>query len=312
MNSMTLKDLLQTLPPEHRSSIEEVSGPEHLISDVTVEGARSLSLATEREMTFCKDDSPELVEALRATHSRFVIIPPESVKFLDREARGTRVHIVTRNPRLILALLAQPLADQRPTRIADVPNSDAVIGATSTISRNAVIGPDVSIGERCIVSPGAVLQHCELGDGTIVGPNCSIGQDGFGYEVLDSGEVVKFPHFGNVKIGADVEIGANTCIDRGSLGDTVIEDEVKIDNLVHIAHNTRVERGAFIIANAMIGGSARIGRNCWIAPSTSVINGVQVGERAMTGLAAVVVKPVEENVIVIGMPAKTLRRRYAE
>jgi UDP-3-O-[3-hydroxymyristoyl] glucosamine N-acyltransferase len=95
----------------------------------------------------------------------------------------------------------------------------------------------------------------------------------------------------------------NTCIDRGVLTDTVIHENVKIDNLVHIAHGVVIERNSLIIANALIGGSTRIGENSWIAPSVSVINKVNVGKNTMTGIGAVIVKNTEENLTYIGNPA---------
>lgn len=157
------------------------------------------------------------------------------------------------------------------------------------------------------IGRGAVIDYrfTEIGSGTRIGPNCSIGQPGFGYEIID-GEPTHFPHVGRVLIGDNVHIGANVTIDRGTLSDTVIEDGVKIDNLVHIAHNVVVRRNAFVIAGAMLGGSCDIGEDAWIAPHAVIKEGVRIGKRVVVGLGAVVLKDVEDDAVVAGVPARRL------
>jgi UDP-3-O-[3-hydroxymyristoyl] glucosamine N-acyltransferase len=131
-----------------------------------------------------------------------------------------------------------------------------------------------------------------------------IGADGFGYERNDGGELEKFPHLGHVVLEDNVEVGSNTCIDRGTLGDTIIREGAKIDNLVHIAHNVVVGRHAVVIAHAMIGGSTRIGDYAWVAPCACVRDVVSIGDRAMIGLGAVVVRDVPDGATVMGIPAR--------
>jgi len=166
---------------------------------------------------------------------------------------------------------------------------------------DAVIGDGTTIGPNCVIEDGV-----SIGTDCFIGPNCSIGQVGFGYEREPDGEVALIPHLGGVQIGHRVHMGANSCIDRGTIGDTIIEDDVKIDNLVHVAHNVIVGRGAFLIANSMIGGSVRIGKNAWIAPSATVINGRQVGNDAVVGLGAVVIRNVAPGETVVGNPARSI------
>ena len=105
-------------------------------------------------------------------------------------------------------------------------------------------------------------------------------------------------------IGDNVEIGANTCIDRGTLGDTVIEDGAKIDNLCHIAHNVHLKKNSVIIALSMIAGSCVVEEGAWVAPCSAVREGRTVGKNSLVGLGSVVVKDVPEDTVVMGVPAK--------
>jgi UDP-3-O-[3-hydroxymyristoyl] glucosamine N-acyltransferase len=165
------------------------------------------------------------------------------------------------------------------------------IGPNTVLHHNVVIGDEVVIGARCIVKSGAV-----------------IGEEGFGFERDAKGRAVRLPHLGAVVIGDDIEVGSLTTVCRGTLGDTVLRDGCKIDDHVHIAHNVDVGEGAFVIACAEVSGGVRIGPRAWIAPNASVLNQLTVGADAVIGLGAVVVKPVPDNAVVVGNPAKPLTR----
>ncbi|MDX9907755.1 MAG: UDP-3-O-(3-hydroxymyristoyl)glucosamine N-acyltransferase, partial [Bacteroidales bacterium] len=127
-----------------------------------------------------------------------------------------------------------------------------------------------------------------------------------GYQRNSYNKLEKFPHIGGVIIEDDVEIGANTCIDRGTLGNTVIKKGAKVDNLVHVAHNVTIGNHAAIIANTMIGGSTVIEDYAWIAPSVSLMNGLSVGKGATAGLGAVVTKNIPDNETWAGNPARPM------
>jgi UDP-3-O-[3-hydroxymyristoyl] glucosamine N-acyltransferase len=161
------------------------------------------------------------------------------------------------------------------------------------------------IGEGCDIHPTAVIYpNVVIGDRVTIKANAVIGGDGFGF--INKGSGMKIPNFGRVVIGNGVYIGSCTCIDRGTLGDTVIEDDVKIDNLVHIAHNVVLRRGAVVIANAMVAGSVDVGAMAWVAPSASIRNGISIGNGAVVGLGAVVASSVEPGVTVLGNPAVSM------
>lgn len=192
----------------------------------------------------------------------------------------------------------------------------AFIAKTAQCHSDIIIGHNVVIEDNCILEKGVEIRHnTVIRANTIIrqdvkiGSNCTIGAVGFGYEKNENGDYEQILHIGNVEIESGVEIGNNTCIDRAVLGSTKIGRNVKIDNLVHISHGVEIAENALIIANAMIAGSVKIGKNTWVAPSSSILNKVVVGDDVTIGLGAVVIRPVENNDIVVGNPAKSLKRK---
>ena len=147
-----------------------------------------------------------------------------------------------------------------------------------------------------------------IGQRVRIGPGSRVGFDGFGYERNEDGTWEHFPHRGRVIIGDDVEIGANTCIDRGTLGDTVIGNGTKIDNLVHIAHNAVIGEDCIIVCLVCIAGGVRIGDNSWIAPGSIIRDGIKIGKGVVVGMGAIVTKDVRDGVIVIGNPAREMEK----
>lgn len=185
---------------------------------------------------------------------------------------------------------------------------DAQIAPGVRLSPRVVVGSGVIIGAGSAIGPGTCLANTEIGENVIIGANCTIGLPGFGYERDSDGRYWRFPHMGRVVIESDVEIGSNTCIDRGAIGETRIGRASKIDNLVHIAHNCVLEPNSVVIANAMLGGSVTVREGAWIAPSASILNQVVIGARSIVGLGAVVLKSVDADATVVGNPAKPLIR----
>lgn len=178
------------------------------------------------------------------------------------------------------------------------------------IDSSASIGPFCVIGARCNIGARTVLNarvtlysDVSIGSDVVVHSGTVIGSDGFGYERNDQGVLEKFPHLGGVVVEDDVEIGSNTSIDRGVLGNTVIRTGTRIDNQCHIAHNVDVGRHVAIIAQSMLGGSVQIGDCAWLAPAAIVINQAKIGTKATIGLGAVVTKNVDEAQLVMGAPA---------
>lgn len=162
-------------------------------------------------------------------------------------------------------------------------SAGARIGDRSVLYPGVFVGEGAEIGADCVLHPNAVVREgCRLGDRVILHAGVVIGSDGFGYAVAGR-ERVKIPQMGIVVVEDDVEIGANTTVDRATLGRTVIGRGVKIDNLVQIAHNVRVGEHSVIAAQAGVAGSSEVGRNVTLAGQVGVVNHVKIGDGATVG-----------------------------
>lgn len=178
------------------------------------------------------------------------------------------------------------------------------------IHSSAVIAPGVIIGQNVSVGANAVIQHATIGDNVTIYPGAIIGADGFGFahdNRDEGGALIRFPHYGRVILEDDVEVGANACIDRGTLGDTIIRKGVKIDNLVHVAHNADIGEHTALVALCEVSGSVTIGRESWIAPHAAIRQGQTLGEHVLAGLGAVIVTNVDDEQTVVGVPAKPMK-----
>ena len=210
--------------------------------------------------------------------------------------------IAVRNPRYVFAKICsilfpyrngQPIDDGAIHRDIEVMDSGVLATARITFDRafsggGVVIFPGVSIGSGTFIRSGTVL-----------------GSDGFGYEPSPHGEApVRLQHYGGLQIGRNCDIGSSVSIDRGTFDDTTIGDGVKMDNLVHIAHNVIVGDNTMIAAGAAISGSVKIGSSVWIGPNVTVSNGLEVGDAAHLGLGSVILRDVLSGQKVFGNPAR--------
>jgi UDP-3-O-[3-hydroxymyristoyl] glucosamine N-acyltransferase len=195
----------------------------------------------------------------------------------------------------------------------------AVIGDNASIGENSHIGTFTTIGEGSSVGSGTIIfsnvcvyAGCSIGDGCIIHSGTVIGADGFSF-IEDNGSLLKVPQIGNVRIGSGVEIGSNACIDRAAFGSTKIGNQVKIDNLVHIAHNCEIGDGTIIIAQAGIAGSTKIGSGCIIGGQVGIVDHVTIGDGAKIGSQAGIPGNVEAGAVITGTPARpVMQLRKAE
>lgn len=184
-----------------------------------------------------------------------------------------------------------------------VVEAQARVGAGSFIGAQSYIGHAVVIGCNVIIHPGVkILERCIVGDGSIIHAGTVIGSDGFGYQVATDG-LRKIPQIGIVRIGRQVEIGAQCMIDRASFDETRLEDCVKLDNGVHIAHNVIVGAGTAILAQTGIAGSTRIGRGCQIGGQVAIKDNLSIGEGVRIVSKSGVLDNIPASATVAGIPA---------
>lgn len=196
-----------------------------------------------------------------------------------------------------------------------------VIEENVTIGNNAQIGPQVyigagvHIGDHARIYPGVRIYHsCRMGNHVVLHSNAVIGSDGFGFAPDEKGEYTKIPQIGFVDIGDHVEIGANTVIDRASMGKTVVEDGVKMDNLIQVGHNVVIGKNCVIAAQVGISGSSRIGDNSQLGGQSGVAGHLQLGENVQVGGQAGVITNLKSDRAYFGTPAIELNnymRSYA-
>ncbi len=171
--------------------------------------------------------------------------------------------------------------------------SGAHVGARSVLGPHCVLGAGARLGDDCFLHTRVTIQHeCVVGHRAVLHPGCVIGSDGFGLAWED--HWIKVPQVGRVILGDDVEVGANTTIDRGALDDTVIEDGVKLDNQIHIAHNCHIGRHTAIAGCAGIAGSTRIGAYCQIGGAAMIIGHLEIGDRVTVSAGTFVAKDIRE------------------
>jgi len=297
-----------------------------------VKWLRSVASADEHSLVFVEDAKwlPDALESRAA-----VLVAGE---FAASSATGKTI-IVAAQPKLAFARAAEllhPLEKNRAgvhsTAIVD---SSAQLANGVSISPYAVVGAGVSIGERSTIGPNCVIgsgvrvgAHCTiksnvtiysgtiLGDRAIVHSGAVLGSDGFGY-VRDrtTGKYEKFPQIGRLIIGNDVEIGANSTIDRGALDETVIADGVKIDNLVHIGHNVHVGKNVVIAAQTGVSGSAVIEDNVVVAGQVGIADHVRIEEGAILGAQCGIPsnKVIRgKGILFWGTPARPIREYLKE
>jgi UDP-3-O-[3-hydroxymyristoyl] glucosamine N-acyltransferase len=190
------------------------------------------------------------------------------------------------------------------------------LGSNTKIFPNTYIGDNVIVGDNSIIYPGVKIYHdCKVGNHVIIHAGTVIGSDGFGFAPQPDGSFKKIPQLGNVIIEDNVEIGANTTIDRATLGFTIIRSGSKLDNLIQVGHNAEIGNSTIIAAQAGISGSTKIGNNVMIGGQAGIVGHIQIGDGAKINAQSGVSKSIEPGKAVTGSPAydytATLRSQAA-
>lgn len=291
--------------------------------ETLIDGIGTLSDATGSQISFLAN--PGYREQLKSTSAAAVILTEKDLQDCPVNA------LIADDPYVSYAKIAQRFDPRKPplpgVHASAIIDPGATIGRDVHIGANAVIGPGCDIADACSIGPGCVLlADCRLGEATrlvanvtlcegvkigrrtIVHPGAVIGSDGFGL-AFDKDHWVKIPQLGTVQIGDDCEIGANTSIDRGAIGDTIIEDDVRLDNQIQIGHNVQV--GAHTAMAGMVGisGSTRIGKYCMFGGSSGTVGHLRIADRTTVQGLSMITKSIEQagTVWSSGMPAQPLR-----
>lgn len=239
---------------------------------------------------------------------------PAKVLLVDESVNpiAGKILIRVKNPKVALAevgnhfFVERPMLGIHPSAVID---PEAWIGKDVAIGAHCVIGK-ATIGDGCVLESNvSVYDDVVMGKGCVVKAGAVLGGAGFGYERDAEGNKFRFPQIGQLILGDYVEVGSNTCIDRGALADTVIGDYTKINNLCHIAHNNKIGRNVSITGCVNISGSNIIDDDVWIAPNSSIRGWVHIGKNATVGMGSVVVKDIPEGETWVGNPAHKMEKK---
>lgn len=287
------------------SEIAQFLNKELMGEDIEVSGFSSLSNLVEGTVVFAKKYAKEFTESLSKAEQVLAIVCE------DYRGKLSVPYIISKNPRLdYLRVVSEFFVEKEiPTGIhpTAVVEKGAKIGKNVSIGAHCYIASKVSIGDNTIVLPNtSIYGKVSIGSNCYIKPGVVIGGPGFGFEFDENEVPIHFPHSGEVIIGNHVYIGANTTIDRATIDATIIKDHVKIDNLVHIAHNCTVEENSFVIAGTILCGGVTVGRNSWISPNSSIHQKIKIGEHCTVGMGSVVLRKVKSGDTVFGNPAEKL------
>ena len=310
-------------------SIQEINDVlKGVISGSTLQnitGAEQLEVASDSHISFIGNKK---YEKLWATSKASVAVVNEDISI---EPGENRAFIKVKNADLamsqILELFAPPLplfaVAIHPAATVD---KTAVIGVGAKIGAGSYIGPNVKIGENTTIYPNTTIldectigkntviwsgtvirERCHIGNDCIIHPNATIGADGFGFRPCPEKGLVKIPQIGNVIIGNNVEIGANSCIDRGKFSSTILGNGCKIDNLVQIGHNSKLGQFCIMAGNSGLAGSVTLGNGVIIGGSASIKDHTTIGDGAIVGAGSGVTCDIPAGKTMLGYPAVEAR-----
>jgi UDP-3-O-[3-hydroxymyristoyl] glucosamine N-acyltransferase len=304
--------------------IAAMTGAEGEFGDVGVTDIAKIETAGPSEITFLHN--PKYFHLIESTNAAAVIVP----KDFNTERDIPLLKVENPYQSFLKVLVAFhpviPVAEKGINRLSDISETvvigkdpaissfvsvgaGTVIGDNAQIQSNVTIGQNVKIGNNVIIYANvSIRENCIIGNNVIIQNSAVIGSDGFGFAPNQSA-YDKIPQVGNVIIEDDVEIGAGTCIDRGTLGSTIIRKGTKLDNLLQIAHNVEIGENTVIAAQTGISGSTKIGQHCMIGGQVGFVGHIKVGDRCMIGAQAGIAGNLKDGSIVTGTPSREIAKQ---
>lgn len=291
--------------------------------DYSVTGVASLDEASSEEISFLGNE--KYFQDFLVTQAGVVFVPanlpqkPANPILLEVEnpsfAFAAVVKVLATKQRSISygvhpgAYVAEDVVmnpDKVSIKVGAVIESGCSIGDGTEIGSGVVICEGSKIGENCLIYPNVTIrEHCQIGDRVILQPGCVIGSDGYGYELVD-GKHTKVDQVGIVVLEDDVEIGANTAIDRARFGKTIIGEGTKVDNLVQIAHNVQTEKHCLIVSQSGLAGSSKLGNYVTVAAQAGVGGHIKIGDQAVLAGRAGATKSLSGGAAYSGFPARPM------
>lgn len=295
-----VKDFLNELGMEY-----QVYGNEN----VEVDNYKPLNCIEENKLTWVKNWDEEVQRKLNELQNLIVICKENTKKWNEKNC-----YIVCMDPKMcFFEILGKFYLKEN---IAKGISAYAIVKAKQfgkgiSVEAFSYIGENVEIGKNVTIGTHVTITgNVKIGDNSIISDGSVLGKPGYGYYMGMDGHRKKVPHLGGIRIGNYVEIGANTCIDCGTMNDTVIGDYTKIDNLCHIGHNAQIGRDVLIVAGSIICGSCAIEDGAYIAPGAVVKNQITVGKNAFVGLQTAATRDVGEGISIFGVPGQEYKRKY--
>jgi UDP-3-O-[3-hydroxymyristoyl] glucosamine N-acyltransferase len=305
------------------AQIIEITGAKPLVDvdlNVKISGVATLESAKSDEISFL--NSGQYLDKFLASKAGFCLMDEKNISKIPQGMIG----LVHKNPYFCYSQVANAFYETRKLEFSDkLIHESAQIGEGSQIAPNAFIGKNVQIGKNCTIGPSAsIMEGCLIGDNCIINANATvsfsiignntvifngakIGQDGFGF-AHNAGVNHKIIQLGIVEIGNDVEIGANSCVDRGAIENTKIGDGVKIDNLVQVAHNVVIGRGTVAAGCSAFAGSSKVGNYVQVGGNSSISGHITIGDGAKIAGMTGVIRDVEPMQVVAGIPAIPIKK----
>jgi UDP-3-O-[3-hydroxymyristoyl] glucosamine N-acyltransferase len=295
---LTFKDIIDKLLCKY-----EILGN---YNNIVINNTASIEKANENSLVFISDTRTDKIDLLNKTKAKLIICSITEINGFEKE----KCLIIVDNPKVAFSsIINQVFYEKKSNQI----HPTCIIHPDAKLHKNINLGPYCIIG-NCTINEGVEIEsNVCIYDNVYIEKNvkiqsgCIIGSEGFDYIMDTNGKYVEnFPQIGGVRIEENVIIGANTCIQRGTLGDTIIKSNCLIDNMVTIAHNVIINENSLVIGHSHIGGSVVIGKNSFIGQSVSIANVGFVGERSKIGIGSTVIRSINDDESVFGNPAKKI------